>query len=175
MKILRPGLLATLLSLVACASHQPKAPQTQEYFSTLIKADGSKQFSYTLVMDMPEGKRGGRGEHRGPPPGGMGGGMESGMHGPGGHGGGHRGERGPGDESGKENPMAEQLEHLAKEGLLAKLEDSGYCRDSYNQLDKNERRHAIMITGECVEDATDEDRKNFPNPVANKVVEERLD
>ena len=175
MKILRPGLLATLLSLVACASHPPKAPQTQEYFSTLIKADGSKQFSYTLVMDMPEGKRGGRGEHRGPPPGGMGGGMESGMHGPGGHGGGHRGERGPGDESGKENPMAEQLEHLAKEGLLAKLEDSGYCRDSYNQLDKNERRNAIMITGECVEDATDEDHKNFPNPVANKVVEERLD
>ncbi len=173
MNILRFGLAASILSLVACASHQPKEPQTQEFFSTLIKADGSKQFSYTLVMEMPEGK-GGRGGRRGPPPGGMGG-PGGGMDGPGGGmGGGHHGGRGPGGDD-KDNPMAEQLEHLAKEGLLAKLEDTGYCRDSYTQLDKSERRNAIMISGECVEDATEEDRQNFPNPAAKKVIEERLD
>ena len=64
---------------------------------------------------------------------------------------------------------------LTTEGLLATLEDTGFCRNGYTPLDKQVRRNAISVQGQCQEKATDVDREKFPNPEPKKVVEERLD
>lgn len=150
--------------LVACASHEPKPPKTTDYFVTVIQADGTKQFGYSLVMQMPE-----RGQRRGGGPGGPGGRKGPPPGGPGGPG------MGGGPKAEKDNPMAEELQRLTTEGLLATLEDTGFCRNGYTPLDKQVRRNAISIQGQCQEKATDVDREKFPNPEPKKVVEERLD
>jgi len=157
-------LIPLSLGLFACASHEPKAPKTTDSFSTLILADDTKQFSYTLVMELPEragGKhpRGGKGmggHPDGPPPGGK-------------HG------KGPRPDEGDDETMRDGLKHLTEEGLLAKLEDTGYCTNGYRQLETQARRGAMNIVGECYDKATENDRANFPNPEPKKVVEERLD
>ena len=158
-------LIPLSLGLFACASHEPKAPKTTDSFSTLILADNTKQFSYTLVMELPEragGKRprggrgmGGSGGHPdGPPPG---------------------GGRGKGPDKSGDETVHDGLKHLTEEGLLAKLEDTSYYTNGYRQLETQSRRGAMNIVGECYDKATETDRANFPNPEPKKVVEERLD
>ncbi len=99
--------------------------------------------------------RGGMGGHPdGPPPGG-------------GHG------RGP--KPGDSEDWMDGLKHLTEEGLLAKLEDTGFCRNGYRQLETQSRRGAMNILGECYDKATAEDRTKFPNPAPKKIVEEKLD
>jgi len=174
--IARLLLIPIALSLFACASQEPKPPKTTDAFTTLIQADGSKQFSYTLIMEMPEHGGGGHssragqgmegkgpGGHGGPPPGG------GGKKGQGKHGAGKHGPR-PDDEG----KGTDGLTHLTEEGLLAKLEDSGYCRNSYRTLNTDVKHGAMNIQGECYDKATDAERKQFPNPQPKKVVEERL-
>jgi len=159
------------LGLTACASREHKPPKTTDTFTTLIQTDGTKQFSYTLAMEMPP--RGGHGKGMGgkgpggkggPPHGGPDGGKGPGRHGPDDSG-------GPDDE----HRFDDQLKHLTEEGLLAKLEDTAYCRNGYRQLQSQSKRGAMNITGECYDKATDAERTQFPNPEAKKVVEERLD
>lgn len=173
MNIARFLLIPVALSLFACASQEPKPPKTTDSIITLIQADGSKQFSYTLIMEMPErggrphGGRGGRTGGKGPggtPPGGP-----DGNH-PGGPGDFDRGN--DGNYDGRDDGP---LKHLTEEGLLAKLEDTGYCRNGYQQLETQSRRGAMNIAGECYDKATDEDRSKFPNPAPKKIIEERLD
>ncbi|MEN0038027.1 MAG: hypothetical protein AAGC78_13215 [Cellvibrio sp.] len=167
MTITRFFLIPVALSLFACASQEPKQPKTTDSIITLIQVDGSKQFSYTLIMEMPDrggrpqGGPGGRGGGKGGPP-------------PGGPDGKRPG--GPGDFDRADDDHDDgRLKHLTEEGLLAKLEDTGYCRNGYQQLETQSRRGAMNIAGECYDKATDEDRKKFPNPEPKKVIEERLD
>ena len=173
MNIARFLLIPVALSLFACATQEPKPPKTTDSIITLIQVDGSKQFSYTLIMELPE-----RGERPRGGPGGRGSG--GGKGGPGGPDG--KRPNGPGDfdhgddhrddyDSRDDGP----LKHLTEEGLLAKLEDTGYCRNGYHQLETQSRRGAMNIAGECYDKATDEDRKKFPNPAPKKIIEERLD
>lgn len=156
------------LGLFACASNEPKPPKTTESFTTLIQTNSTKQFSYTLVMEMPErnGKppRGGKGMGRGMRGGHPDGTPPSGKHGKGSH-----------HDKGGDNEMLDKVKHLTEEGLLATLEDTDYCRNGYRQLSTQSRRGAMNILGECYDIATDEDREKFPNPAPKKVVEERLD
>ncbi len=165
---LRLFVLPLSLMLFACASNEPKPPKTSEIFYTLTKPDGTKQFSYTLTMEQPERGRGDK------PPRGGNGGMRGGM---GGHpdgpppGGGH----GRGPKPGDSDDWMDGLKHLTEEGLLAKLEDTGFCRNGYRQLETQSRRGAMNILGECYDKATAEDRTKFPNPAPKKIVEEKLD
>ena len=147
MPVSRWLLIPLSLGLFACASNEPKPPKTTESFVTSIQADNSKQFNYTLIMEKP--KR--RGENRA----------------------GHEPDQNdldPDDDS-----FYDGLKHLTEEGLLAKLEDSGYCRSGYVQLETQSKRGAMNITGECYDKATDADRSKFPNPAPKKIIEERLD
>lgn len=88
-------------------------------------------------------------------------------------GGGHH--RGSKPEHGNSDETMDGLKHLTEEELLATLENTGYCRNGYRQLEIQSRRGAMNILGECYDKATDEDRANFPNSETKKVVEERLD
>ncbi len=168
MKFVRFLLIPFSLLLFACASNEPNPPKTSEIFYTLTKPDGTKQFSYALIMELPE--RGG-----GPPRGGRG----MGGKGPGGHNGGPPpggpGRKGPAVDREGADDMQDKLKHLTEEGLLAKLEDTGFCRNGYRQLETQSRRGAMSILGECYDKATDEDRVKFPNPAPKKVIEEKLD
>lgn len=168
MNIPRLLLIPVALSLFACANQEPKPPKTTDSIITLIQADGSKQFSYTLIMEMPErgerphdGRGGGKGR---PSPSGTSPERPDAKH-PG----------GPNDFDRDDDSGYDGLKHLTEEGLLAKLEDTGYCRNGYQQLETQSRRGAMNIAGECYDKATDEDRKKFPNPAPKKIIEERLD
>lgn len=166
-KFFRIVILAASFALASCASHEPKPPKTQEFFNTLIKRDGTKQFSYAMTMEMPDGgeqheggryggPRGGHGGHfGGPPPGG-------GSH-----------DHPKGDKHlDEENSMDDHLNFTFNESLLAKLSDTGFCQQGYKQLDKRSRRGVIQLTGECNDMATDGDKIKFPNPPPVKVKEE---
>jgi hypothetical protein len=148
------------LGLASCASKPPEPPKTRETFITLIKRDGTKQFSYTLVMEMPKDKTGGpgRGGHHGGP----------GAKGPGHHG--H--DR---DKEGGDRDQEDQFALLFNNGLNEKLATTGFCRTGFNQLDKQGRLGATQLQGECNESATDEDRQQFPNPPPKKVNVDVLD
>lgn len=165
MKFVRFLLIPFSLMLFACASNEPKPPKTTDAFATLIKADGSKQFSYALMMELPA--RGGK-----PPRGGKG----MGGKGPGGHHGGPPpGSPGKNFDRNSADDMQDKLKHSTEEGLLAKLEDTGFCRNGYRQLEIQSRRGAMSILGECYDKATDQDRSKFPNPAPKKVIEQKLD
>ena len=142
----------SILALAGCAHQQPQPPKTQEYFSTLIKPDGTKQFSYSLTMEMPEQDSGG------PPHGGRGG---------------HDDHKGGGHKNGNHRPkndqMDDQFSHAFDDALNSKLNTTGFCRTDFHQLDSQSRRGAILIKGECNETASDADREKFPNPPPKKV------
>ena len=167
MNFTRLGVLILSLLLVACANHEPKPPKTQEFFSTLIKSDGTKQFSYALVMEMPDGAR-----HDGP--GGKHGGHRGGGHG--GHSGGDHshGDHTDGKRGGEEGP-GDHLNYMFSEGLSAKLSDTGFCRQGYKQLDKTSRMGAIQINAECNDVANEGDRQRYPNPPPKKIKIETIE
>lgn len=170
MTLCRLLLIPLSLGLFACASQEPKPPKTSESFTTLIQTDNTKQFSYTLIMELPE--RGGR------PRGGPGMGGRGDGKGPGGKDGPPPEGKGPtpdGDVERDDDRHYDSVKHLTEEGLLAKLEDTGYCRNGYHPLETQSRRGAMNITGECYDQATDADRQAFPNPAPKKVIEETLD
>ena len=154
------------LFLVACASNQNRAPEIKEEFATKIEQNGLKSFIYTVTMTMPEdrvsnmhgGMRGG-----GMRNGGMGGGMRGGGMGGGGKGGGMRG----GDMENRGKPdretMMKRAREVVYEKLKTKLSETGYCRESYIELDNYFVRGRSQIRGECKESATVEDRMIFIN------------
>jgi len=150
------------LSLAACASYEKKTPEIKEDFVTKIDQSGLKSFSYTVTMAMPEGKSGGM---RG---GGMkGGGMRGSGMGGGGMRGGGSGMRGGGGMRNEARPSREAMMHRVKgvvyEKLKMKLVETGYCRESYTELDNYFVRGRSQIRGECIESATEEDRVRFVN------------
>ncbi len=154
-------ILFLYLSLIACASNEKKTPEIKEDFVTNIDQNGLKSFTYTVTMAMPEGKSGGM----------RGGGMKgSGMRGSG-MSGGRSGMRGGGMGGGgagnEARPNREAILARVKddvyEKLKMKLTDTGYCRESYTELDNYFVRGRSQIRGECIESATKEDRVRFVN------------
>lgn len=158
--------LLSIFVLAGCAQQPPKPPKTQENFSTSIKPDGTKQFSYILTMEMPERKDMGGQSHGGP-------GDHGGRGGPGGHHDGppgdHKGKKGDGKGGGKNDGMDEEFASIFDDALNVKLNSTGFCHSGFRSLDTQARRGAKLVKGECNESATDEDRKKFPNPPPKKV------
>ncbi len=147
------------LSLVACASNEKKPPEIKEEFATKIENNGLKLFTYTVTMAMPEDRSGGmRGGMGG------GGGMRGGGMGGGGRGGG--GMRGGGMKNGAKSDReatTNRFQDIVYEKLKTKLSETGYCRESYTEINKYFVRGRSQIRGECNESATEEDRMTFIN------------
>ncbi len=142
------------LFLVACAGNERKSPEINEVFVTKIEENGLKLFSYTVTMTMPEGrsgasKRGMRGGGKG------GGGMGMG-----------RGMRNGGMKNGAKpdyETKMRRVKDMVYKKLETKLSETGYCRESYIELDKYFVKGRSQIRGECKESATEEDRIKFLN------------
>ena len=150
-------LLIGILTLAGCAHQQPKAPKTQEYFSTLIKPDGTKQFIYSLTTEMPEQKDSGGHGHGG------------GHGGHGGHGDGPRGDHKGKGHNAKDDSMQEEFARIFDDSVNVKLNTTGFCRTGFHQLDTQSRRGAMLVKGECNEIANDTDREKFPKPPPVKI------
>ncbi len=134
------------LLFAGCASQSDK-PELIERFTTDIKADGSKQFHYSLsrVGGDTKGKsknRKGRGQ--------------------GGAKGGGRG----GSSSRKEEMRGKALK-LANERMETNLLETGYCREGYLEQSSSMARGRSQYWGECREAASDEDRQKFPNSLSS--------
>lgn len=157
------------LSLIACTSNQRKTPEIKEYFATNIEKNGTKLFSYTVTMAVPEDRDrgmqgGGRGMRGGMGGGGMRGGMgDNGMRGSGMRGGGKGGSGMRNKEKPNREAMMKRAKEVVYEKLKLKLDETGYCRESYIELDKYFVRGRSQIRGECKDSATAEDRMTFVN------------
>ncbi len=145
------------LFLAACAGNERKAIEIKEVFVTKIEENGLKLFSYTVTMPMPEGRSGG----------GKQGGMRGGGKGMGRGGKGMgRGMRNGGMKNEAKRDYATKMrraEDMVYEKLETKLRETGYCRESYIELDKYFVKGRSQIRGECKESATKEDRIKFLN------------
>lgn len=137
--------LALSLFLVACGSTQRKPPEVTEVFVTNITADGLKLFSYTLTKAIAPKTRGSQSDR-----GGRGGGK-----------GGSRSGMGGTKPAGKD--MMQSIRKNVYQILDAKLEEVGYCREGYLEVDSFIGRGYSQIRGECKEGATDQDRIVFVN------------
>ena len=118
--------------------------------------------SFVYTVDIPDsGGRGNRGQGNGRP-----GNVSGNVHGSSNRGlsagvtagtgnsrgRGNRGGRGP---QGKDSVLVSSLE--------AELKKTGYCRKGYMELDRMTDPSQTYIKGECVEAASQNDRKEFPN------------
>lgn len=155
------------LLIAGCSSNKPKSPEFRENFTTMILTDDTKMFDYALVAKMPEqgGRRRGKGG-RGRGKGGMGGGPD---------GGGPRRGKDRGDFDDKRAEIEAKLKAELEDRLIVKLNQTGFCREGYITIEELSQMNAVALRGQCNEPATVNDREMFPNPVAKKVIEERLD
>ncbi|WP_440876383.1 hypothetical protein [Thalassotalea sp. PLHSN55] len=166
-----------VIFLAGCSSYQP--PELTPIFHTNIQADNSKMFTLTLLgrngiagdsknrqgeakQDKPEGDKGTRKGKGGKAEGGKNGGK-----------GGGRGEREGrnsqaggtqvSSRSGQDPELIKQLEAHVYQMLEQQLVDNQYCRDGYFELEKSLNRGVIVVKGECIESATEQDRVRFEN------------
>lgn len=65
--------------------------------------------------------------------------------------------------------MQEQFALMFDDALNLKLNSTGFCRTSFTQVDKQTRRGATLVKGECNETASDADREKLPKPPPKKV------
>jgi len=134
----------------ACANKKPKRPEIKEYFVTNIKEDGSKHFSYSLIMKMPSKRKNSdmtarKNKEKG------GGTSQNGRKSNGTAG---RNSNG-GHIKNKANNTARlaQIENNFYEMLDAKLIATAFCRDGYFTLDSYIGKDQSQLRGECNEAA----------------------
>lgn len=141
-------ILSLTVLLTACAGghHRPPRgvmPPAGDQLSTKITPGGLKIFHYTVSNQAPNGGPGGR---RGTPPSGGGG---SGRGAPG---------QLPGPGAGSDKAG---IEHM----LLAKLSQTGYCRNGYIEISSSVSSDYSFIRGECREVASQDDLNRFESSV----------
>jgi hypothetical protein len=134
--------LVACLALSACTSEPRKPnnpPEPVERFITNITPDGTKQFTYDLVVPSPGSGSGS--SHSGSGHGGMGGG----------HGGGHHQISNPDQGTDRGQTME------------VKLKETRFCAAGHDELGKDLDSGHFQISGQCKDQATPEDRVRFPN------------
>ena len=148
---------SSIVLLLAACSSTPERPEPQTFLATQILNDGSKQFVYTV--EFPESQRRGRGSKGQGRPGnatghvygnssrGVGGGVTMGS---------------AGGRSGRTPSQLRQSEEMVAL-LEQELDESGFCRHGFIELERSVEPAQTFIRGECDEAATVEDRKAFPN------------
>jgi hypothetical protein len=149
-------ILSLMFSVVGCTNNHQKRPQTEEIFVTKIEENGTKRFNFSMNMEIPSDRRGGRPAGAGGGrPGGMGGGRASGM-------GGGRPD-GNKDFEKRREQMMEKMKKNIYEKLRLTLFNTEYCREEYIEIDSIFIPGNASIKGECEEKATQEDILKFPN------------
>ncbi len=166
-----PLALTLLCATLSACSSTPEQPEPQGFLATHIEDDNSKLFVYSLEMPSPEqARRGSKGNGRpgnatgqvyGSSSRGMAGGVTVGSGGgrraASNHSGTGRGtSRGTSRSQGNINGRLENM-------LAEELEQSGYCRNGFMELERMTQPPDVFIKGECDESATEEDRNLFPN------------
>jgi hypothetical protein len=142
-------LVLLLLTFIVSCSHKPKKPEHKEFFVTHILADGTKMFSYNLIMERPQGsrKKGQRGEGRSK--------------------GGDRRMGKAGDRGEKGNANRSDTKQKIKKRFYANLEnilhENNYCREGYSELNSFIDREQAEMKGQCYEKANKFDRIKFIN------------
>jgi hypothetical protein len=149
-------LVLLILTLIISCSHKPKQPKHKEFFVTHILADGTKMFSYNLILEGPQGsdKKGRRG------------GGESKGRGAGGSGSG--GKMGKGGDRGKKDSLNRPAsKQKINKRFYANLENilhkNNYCREGYVELNSFIDREGAEMKGQCHEKANKVDRVKFIN------------
>jgi hypothetical protein len=148
-------ILFIIFSLTACApqSRRMENLEVEEKFVPYITETGLKIFIYTVSMK----GAGEQGDSRGGAKStGERGGSRRGTKPTGGRGGGSHGGTTP-DRDSMEKSIKEKIEQK----LLAKLTETGYCREGYLELGSSIGKRESSIRGECKEGATEEDRQVF--------------
>jgi len=144
--------ILTLLLLSACSI--TKQAKTEEFFHTKIHADGSKRFTFTLVLLQDQRKDNTREQY------------QKRINKPSKGEGSRRGKQGGASNnqanSKRKNNDTEKITILFEKRIQAQLANSQYCREGYITLDSGFNGALYTLRGECNESATDEDRKHFP-------------
>lgn len=137
--------LAVLLPMVlsACAGkHRPETKQS-DMFVTNIKYTNDKVFNFSIGSNQEKGDRGKnksqRGGRGGPPP-----------------------DRNNSRKTDSEDTNENSLNALYSR-LDLKLNETGYCREGYVEIDTYESENRFHILGKCNESATPEDKSRFVN------------
>jgi hypothetical protein len=154
-------LFAHAIFLFACST-EPQRPEPPEgFFATYIEDDGLKKFQYTF--DLPESKAKGGNQRPGNMQGQVSGGSASGVKGGVTAGTNSRSKTVPSGRGGSSGNqvLTKQLENQ----LERELSQSGFCRTGHSETERNLQPPTIYIRGECTEQATDDDRANFPNGI----------
>jgi len=162
-------ILPVVIVLSACSHNhaQPdrKPPEQTESFTTEISNKGEKKFNLNLSRPQQRGPNGPPAGNRGAPPSGDRGGPPpgGGNVGPSPNGANMPSKQGAqGGHDIDEDHVREQLEQRLKE----QLNTAQYCRDGYIIHHTFVGMSSQILTGECVELATQDDRVNFPNVAA---------
>jgi hypothetical protein len=143
--------LVACLALSACTSGPQKPnnpPEPVERFITNITPDGTKQFTYDLVVPSPGSGSGS--SHSSGGHGGMGGG----------HGGGHH--QNSNQDQGTDRGQT-QMESKVRDRMEVKLKETRFCAAGHDELGKDLDSGHFQISGQCKDQATPEDRVRFPN------------
>ena len=131
---------------IASCSSTHKKPEMSEYFVTHITEDGTKQFSYSLIASNPRSENKGRNNSGG---------------GRGGKGGGRTGG-GPPNNNNDSSKKFEMQERFLKK-LDQILFETDYCQEGFIKLDSTFERGLSQFRGKCEEQASNEDKEQFPN------------
>lgn len=157
-------LLLTILCLGACSSKHKAHKATERLFTTDIHDNGSKRFVLAIVYQRTRSENAqGQGKRSGKKGGNKGGDRD----------GNKGGDRGKGQErsgsnrqqsGARENSDAIAGEEKRKEvmALLSeKLDETGYCRHGFIELNYLEMQDRTELIGECQESASEADRQRW--------------
>ncbi len=141
--------LTLTLCFIAGCSQQPKKPANKATFTTHITADGVKKFQYSQTQGSKGNKK--RGEK-----GSKGGGKGNRSGGSGGKGRDARGSQAKRKGGGNKNNV-ERMKRQVED----KLNETGYCREGFAEIDHYTDAGKFYFNGQCNERASIEDRRKF--------------
>lgn len=141
--------LLLFIFIVSC-SHKPKKPEHKEFFVTHILANGTKMFSYNILLDRPNGSHKER------------------LSGGGGSKGGRSGRMGKGgDRREKGNSNRTESKQKTEDRFYSKLEKvlfkNNYCREGYRKLNSFIDKEEAVMKGQCNEKTNKAERIKFIN------------
>ena len=149
-------LLSAAIVVSGCSSQDKYINKMNENFVTNITEDGSKRFNYSLNARGKRGGAKGADKNRSGGRGGISGGRGGRGDGRGGKGGGQSRQAQSDSEA-----LTKKIQSRMTEQLELYLEQSGYCREGFLELDSYFSPTRSHIRGECRETATDNDRAEF--------------
>jgi hypothetical protein len=157
-------LILIVLSLGACSTKPTHNKGAQKTFSTEIYANGSKRFVVAIVNSVSQGQHAQGKQKRSDKQDRNKGGSKRGGEG---------GGKGKGQERSDSNePQYGRIQNNTAESeedkrneiielLNEKLDETGYCRHGYIELDYIQMRGISELTGECQESASEEDKQRW--------------